>query len=149
VPWGSTASTENIGGAVAAAAAPQAKNPRGKIVADPLLSRLTEETAENGSSRGGPAGVTMVLVTRAAARQLSWWREPVKEQGLAYVAAWLRWTLDAFDFTVFLLIMVPIANEFQVPYLQFYRRIFWFSRLLCTLLWALLATPLQQPRSAI
>jgi len=27
----------------------------------------------------------------------------------------LGWTLDAFDFTVFLLIMVPIANEFHVP----------------------------------
>ena len=25
------------------------------------------------------------------------------------------WTLDAFDFTVFLLIMVPIAKEFDVP----------------------------------
>src|SRR5205085_6591063 len=28
---------------------------------------------------------------------------------------WLGWTLDAFDFTIFLLIMVPIAKEFQVP----------------------------------
>jgi SHS family lactate transporter-like MFS transporter len=25
------------------------------------------------------------------------------------------WTLDAFDFTIFLLIMVPIAKEFDVP----------------------------------
>jgi len=31
------------------------------------------------------------------------------------VAAWLGWTLDAFDFTIFLLIMVPIAKEFDVP----------------------------------
>ena len=30
-------------------------------------------------------------------------------------AAWLGWTLDAFDFTIFLLIMVPIAQEFNVP----------------------------------
>jgi SHS family lactate transporter-like MFS transporter len=34
---------------------------------------------------------------------------------VAWWAAWLGWTLDAFDFTVFLLIMVPIAKEFNVP----------------------------------
>jgi len=31
------------------------------------------------------------------------------------VASWLGWTLDAFDFTMFLLIMVPISQEFGVP----------------------------------
>ena len=31
------------------------------------------------------------------------------------MAAWLGWTLDAFDFTIFLLIMLPIAQEFDVP----------------------------------
>src|ERR1700675_3711178 len=46
---------------------------------------------------------------------LPWWREPTKDQWYAYIAAWLGWTLDAFDFTVFLLIMVPIAKEFNVP----------------------------------
>src|SRR5271163_619817 len=46
---------------------------------------------------------------------VAWWREPTKEQWNAYVAAWLGWTLDAFDFTIFLLIMVPIAKEFDVP----------------------------------
>ena len=44
-----------------------------------------------------------------------WWKEPTKDQWLAWWAAWLGWTLDAFDFTVFLLIMVPIAKEFGVP----------------------------------
>ena len=44
-----------------------------------------------------------------------WWREPTKDQWMAYVAAWLGWTLDAFDFTIFLLIMVPIATDFDVP----------------------------------
>ena len=34
---------------------------------------------------------------------------------MAWWAAWLGWTLDAFDFTVFLLIMVPISKEFGVP----------------------------------
>jgi MFS transporter, SHS family, lactate transporter len=41
--------------------------------------------------------------------------EPTKDQWLAWWAAWLGWTLDAFDFTVFLLIMVAIAKEFNVP----------------------------------
>jgi len=47
--------------------------------------------------------------------QIPWWKEPTKDQWLAWWAAWLGWTLDAFDFTVFLLIMVPIAKEFNVP----------------------------------
>jgi len=50
-----------------------------------------------------------------AANGLPWWKEPTKDQWLAWWAAWLGWTLDAFDFTVFLLIMVPIAKEFDVP----------------------------------
>lgn len=47
--------------------------------------------------------------------EIPWWKEPSKEQWKAWVAAWLGWTLDAFDFTIFLLIMVPIAKEFDVP----------------------------------
>ncbi|MGP0001962.1 MAG: MFS transporter, partial [Acetobacteraceae bacterium] len=46
---------------------------------------------------------------------IPWWKEPTREQWLAYIAAWLGWTLDAFDFTIFLLIMVPISQEFHVP----------------------------------
>jgi SHS family lactate transporter-like MFS transporter len=46
---------------------------------------------------------------------MPWWKEPTKDQWMAYLAAWLGWTLDAFDFTIFLLIMVPIVNEFHVP----------------------------------
>ena len=46
---------------------------------------------------------------------IPWWREPTKDQWIAWTAAWLGWTLDAFDFTVFLLIMVPISQEFGVP----------------------------------
>jgi len=46
--------------------------------------------------------------------QVPWWKEPTKDQWLAWVAAWLGWTLDAFDFTIFLLLMVPIANYFNV-----------------------------------
>jgi len=43
-----------------------------------------------------------------------WWKEPTKDQWYAFIAAWLGWTLDAFDFTVFLLIMQPIAQAFHV-----------------------------------
>jgi MFS transporter, SHS family, lactate transporter len=42
-----------------------------------------------------------------------WWREPTKYQWHAFIAAWLGWTLDAFDFTVFLFLLVPIAKEFN------------------------------------
>ena len=48
-------------------------------------------------------------------KSVPWWKEPTKDQWYAYIAAWLGWTLDAFDFTIFLLIMVPIAQEFDVP----------------------------------
>ena len=50
-----------------------------------------------------------------SAKSVPWWKEPTKDQWLAWWAAWLGWTLDAFDFTVFLLIMVPISQEFGVP----------------------------------
>ena len=49
------------------------------------------------------------------AGSIAWWKEPTKEQWYAFVASWLGWTLDAFDFTIFLLIMVPISQEFHVP----------------------------------
>jgi len=34
-----------------------------------------------------------------------------QDQWQAYIAAWLGWTLDAFDFTIFLLIMLPISRS--------------------------------------
>ena len=49
------------------------------------------------------------------AKDIAWWKEPTKDQWYAWWAAWLGWTLDAFDFTVFLLIIKPIADEFHVP----------------------------------
>ena len=56
------------------------------------------------------------MATAAAAQNaIPWWKEPTKDQWYAFGAAWMGWTLDAFDFTIFLLIMVPIANEFKVP----------------------------------
>src|ERR1700726_4806867 len=49
------------------------------------------------------------------AASVPWWKEPTKDQWHAWVAAWLGWTLDAFDFSIFLLIMLPIAQDFNVP----------------------------------
>jgi MFS transporter, SHS family, lactate transporter len=57
----------------------------------------------------------MSTVTAESARPIPWWKEPTKAQWLAWSAAWLGWTLDAFDFTIFLLIMVPISQDFHVP----------------------------------
>lgn len=56
----------------------------------------------------------MAVSTDADAR-VPWWREPTKDQWYAYIAAWLGWTLDAFDFTIFLVIMLAISQEFGVP----------------------------------
>src|SRR6201985_1620006 len=55
------------------------------------------------------------MATSVGATAVPWWKEPSRDQWYAWVAAWLGWTLDAFDFTVFLLIMVPISKEFGVP----------------------------------
>jgi MFS transporter, SHS family, lactate transporter len=56
-----------------------------------------------------------MLIASRTAYDIPWWREPTREQWLAWIAAWLGWTLDAFDFTIFLLIMVPISQTFHVP----------------------------------
>src|SRR3954466_14873013 len=56
-----------------------------------------------------------MTVAAVTVKSIPWWREPTKEQWYAYMAAWAGWTLDAFDFTAFLLIMAPIAKEFGVP----------------------------------
>jgi hypothetical protein len=42
------------------------------------------------------------MATAAApAKPIPWWKEPTKDQWYAWWAAWMGWTLDAFDFTVF------------------------------------------------
>ena len=47
-------------------------------------------------------------------RSVPWWKEPTKDQWLAWWGAWLGRVLDGFDFTVFLLLMVPISRELGV-----------------------------------
>src|ERR1700746_2131174 len=54
-------------------------------------------------------------ITGAGANPIPWWKEPSKDQWLAWIAAWLGWTLDSLYFTVFLLLMVPISKDFGVP----------------------------------
>ena len=58
----------------------------------------------------------MTAPTPASATQPlgAWWREPTRAQWGAFGAAWSAWVLDAFDFTVFLLVMPLIAKEFDV-----------------------------------
>jgi SHS family lactate transporter-like MFS transporter len=59
-----------------------------------------------------------MTMTAEVPGQVPWWKEPTKDQWVAWIAAWLGWTLDAFDFTIFLLIMVPIAETFHVPLIE-------------------------------
>src|SRR5882724_1491118 len=59
-----------------------------------------------------------MTMTAEVPGQVPWWKEPTKDQWVAWLAAWLGWTLDAFDFTIFLLIMVPIAESFNVPLIE-------------------------------
>jgi SHS family lactate transporter-like MFS transporter len=56
-----------------------------------------------------------MAVAEQIERPVAWWREPTKEQWYAWVAAWLGWTLDAADFTIFLVLIFPIAQSFHVP----------------------------------
>src|SRR6516225_4276394 len=55
------------------------------------------------------------MAVAAESATLPWWREPTRQQWHAWIAAWLGWTLDAFDFTIFLLLMLPISRTFNVP----------------------------------
>ncbi len=45
---------------------------------------------------------------------VAWWREPTRQNWLAFTAAWLGWVLDAFDFTIYLLVLPLVAKEFDV-----------------------------------
>jgi SHS family lactate transporter-like MFS transporter len=47
-------------------------------------------------------------------QQQAWYREPTRAQWASFIAAWVGWVLDAFDFTIFLLVMPSISKEFGV-----------------------------------
>ena len=94
---------------------------RGSEAAQPFVScrwviRAVSIVRRYAGEANKPGGGKQDDVNSGAGGQsVPWWKEPTKDQWHAYVAAWLGWTLDAFDFTIFLLIMVPIAQEFNVP----------------------------------
>jgi SHS family lactate transporter-like MFS transporter len=58
----------------------------------------------------------MAIAAAAGISDLSipWWKEPTKDHWFAWAAATFGWMLDAFDYTIFLFIMVPISKEFGV-----------------------------------
>src|SRR5262249_41083179 len=57
---------------------------------------------------------SMAIIADSSGLPIAWWKEPTQDQWFAWIAAWLGWLLDAFDFTIFLFIMAPIASEFGV-----------------------------------
>ena len=56
----------------------------------------------------------MTTAADLSGSSVAWWKEPTKDQWLAWCCGMAGWTLDAFDFTMFLLIMVPISQEFPM-----------------------------------
>ena len=54
------------------------------------------------------------MKTDGRSSEMAWWREPTRGQWFTFVAAWVGWVLDAFDFTIFLLVMPAMAREFHV-----------------------------------
>ncbi len=47
-------------------------------------------------------------------KPVPWWKEPTRGQWMAFSAAWMGWVLDAFDFTIYLIVAPEIAREFGV-----------------------------------
>lgn len=47
-------------------------------------------------------------------QNVPWWKEPTRSQWAGFAAAWVGWVLDAFDFTIYILVMSHIAKEFGV-----------------------------------
>src|SRR4051794_7916921 len=88
------------------------------ICADAILDSVQVTPVRSSAITGQNRGTRTMSGYASDAAKVPWWKEPTKDQWYAYIAAWLGWTLDAFDFTVFLLIMAPIAQEFGVPIIE-------------------------------
>ncbi len=43
-----------------------------------------------------------------------WWKEPTRKQWAAFSAAWVGWVLDAFDFTIYIVVASHMIKEFGV-----------------------------------
>lgn len=46
--------------------------------------------------------------------EMPWWKEPTRGQWASFLAAWVGWVMDAFDFTIYLLAAKQIGEEFKV-----------------------------------
>lgn len=55
-----------------------------------------------------------MTATAATATQMPWWKEPTKGQWMSFLAAWIGWVMDAFDFTIYLLAVPAITKELGV-----------------------------------
>src|SRR5262247_4504272 len=44
----------------------------------------------------------------------AWWKEPTRKQWAAFSAAWVGWVLDAFDFTIYIVVAREMMKEFGV-----------------------------------
>lgn len=47
-------------------------------------------------------------------KQPPWWKEPTRKQWAAFTAAWVGWVLDAFDFTIYIVVAAHMIKEFGV-----------------------------------
>lgn len=54
------------------------------------------------------------MKTDLSVSETPWWKEPTRDQWGTFLAAWAGWVLDAFDFTIFLLVIPAMAAEFGV-----------------------------------
>ena len=57
---------------------------------------------------------TTAATSTADAAALPWWKEPTRGQWMSFLAAWVGWVMDAFDFTIYLLVVPDIGKEFGV-----------------------------------
>jgi SHS family lactate transporter-like MFS transporter len=64
------------------------------------------------------AGAVISSSSSGSAGAIRWWLEPTRDHWLAWIAAWLGWVLDVFDYSIFLLLMVPISKSFDLTLTQ-------------------------------
>ncbi|OJT23079.1 hypothetical protein BO221_19535 [Archangium sp. Cb G35] len=67
-----------------------------------------------GDTQGLAGNRGEAALPASGARALPWWKEPTRQQWRTFLAAWVGWVLDAFDFTIYLLVMPEMAKEFGV-----------------------------------
>jgi MFS transporter, SHS family, lactate transporter len=79
------------------------------------LRRPCETNQHEGTTPTSKGEINIMPATIAFGSAVPWWNEPTKDQWYAYIAAWLGWTLAAFAFTVFLVLIVSIAQQFDEP----------------------------------